>query len=190
MTLAEEMKQAEKSEHAIKSDWFKFREGANQFRVLSKPTVIFEDFKKGMCFTDCGFQGSMKFMCYILDRSDSEIRIAKLPKTIADKIADWEVDDEMPITGYPMTYDVKVKAEDAGTKEVKYSVDRSIKQIEIDEDTTKKLAKKKDIVDIIEAMKDKSREKNGVARLSPKTTATHGTIEYPTEEIDPDSIPF
>lgn len=191
MSLKDQMQAAEKSEHAIKSDWFKLKEGKNQFRVLTEPVAIFEDFTRGMCFTGCGFQGSMKFMCYVLDRADNEVRLAKLPKLIGDKLVHWEEDDEMPIEGYPMGYDVKVSAENAGTKEVKYSVDRSIKQVAVDDSIVAELGKRKTITDIVEAMKEKSREKNGVQRLNPNTGAhAHKTIEYPKNEISLDDIPF
>ncbi|WP_460994695.1 hypothetical protein, partial [Staphylococcus aureus] len=69
------------------------------------------------------------------------------------------------------TYDIKVGAVGARTKEVEYSVDRSIKEVVVSAEVITALAEKKTIEEIIAAMKDKNREKHGVARIAPAPAA-------------------
>lgn len=100
--------------------YFKFLEGANQFRIITEPEVYYNDFKKGICYEDCGFKGSPKYMCYILDRADGGIKLANLPFTIAEELGTLERDEDYTFEGFPMPYDLKVEAKNAGTKEVDY----------------------------------------------------------------------
>lgn len=187
--------EANKEFQDTSGDWFKFKEGKNAFRIFTEPVELFEDFQNGICFTGCGFTGKPKIMCYILDRADGAVKKAKFPKIIADKVVAWEEDDEMPITGYPMEYDIRVTAEGAGTKEVEYNVERSVKVSPVPEDyLAKALEGKTPIAEIIERMKDKNREKHGVARVNPAPAARQIPAavnpNYPKDEINPDDIPF
>jgi hypothetical protein len=177
------------------SSWFKFKEGKNAFRILTEPEEVFEDFQNGICFTGCGFTGKPKIMCYVLDRADGEVKKAKFPKVIADKVVAWEEDDELPITGYPMEYDVRVDAVGAGTKEVEYNVDRSIKVSPVPKEFLDEALKDKTpIAEIIEKMKDKNREKHGVARVTPAPAARQipsaVNPNYPKDDIRAEDIPF
>jgi len=102
--------------------WYKFAEGDNQFRVLVEPEVLYEAFKIGICYTDCGYTGTPKYLTYLLDRKDGKIKLFKLPFTIFNTISDYETDEDYKFEGFPMPYDVKVGAVGAGTKEVQYTV--------------------------------------------------------------------
>lgn len=194
------------------SDWFKFKEGANTFRILSEPVIFFEDYKRGICYTDCAYQGSAKFLTWILDRADNKIKLGKFPYTKGIEIVSMENDVDYGFTGFPMPYDITINADDkVGTKDVTYSapLPRPIKPLS--QDILVELGKRKPCEEIIEKLKEKNKQKHvadgtfqkeqdrkaalakelGDARTKPtqKIEIAEG-IDYPQENIHPDDIPF
>jgi hypothetical protein len=145
--------------------YFKFVEGKNQFRVLTEPEMIFEKFdparkKYDICYTDCGYEGGAKFMCYVYDKLSRKIQIAKLPYSIGVKIGDWEEDEEYAFQGFPMPFDIKVKATKAGTKEVEYSTDASMQRAEVPAEILEQLAGMETIEAIIAEMKAEKKKEH------------------------------
>jgi len=212
MTFAEEIKQAEEEaqKQGISSsggDWYKFTEGDNSFRVLTKPEMFFEKFKVGICYTDCGYQGSPKFMTYVLDRKDNRIKLATLPYVIGTTIAKYETDEDYKFEVFPMPYDIKVNAKGAGTKEVEYTVTPRPTKEEVNSTVTEDLHKKKPAADIIIGLKEKKKaehvadgswqkiqdekielkKKLDEVRANPVPASS---IDYPENEINPGEIPF
>lgn len=141
-------------------DWFKFSEGANKFRVLTDPEMIYEKFKKGICYIDCGYQGTPKFMLFLLDRKDRKIKLAKLPYTVGNTIAEYETNEDWQFEGYPMPYDITVNAKNAGTKEVEYTITPTPKKEDISKEVEAELATKTNTLEIIQSMKDKQKQKH------------------------------
>lgn len=197
MSFAEKVKQqeeeAQKEGYAQSGGgWYKFVEGENRFRVLAEPEMIHEDFKLGMCYTDCGFQGASKFMAYILDRKDNKIKIARLPYTVGTAIMGFEKDEEYKFEGFPMPYDIKVSAVGAGTKEVKYTVMAGRANTPVEPQVLEDLSKKKSIADIVITMKENQKEKHMKDGTWEKNHThkeekkgkdyTMPTIEYPNRE--------
>lgn len=154
--------EAQKEGFAGGNDWYKFTEGANMFRVLAEPEMIYEKYKVGICYTDCGYEGSPKFLTYIIDRKDNRIKLAKLPYGVGSTIASYQTDVEFgnDFTDFPMPYDVRVTAKGAGSKEVEYKTDPSPKRIEIESHILEALSKKKPISEIVQKMKDNQKEKH------------------------------
>lgn len=204
--LKDKKEQDSKSEHASSGGgWFKFKEGENMFRVLAEPEVIFEDFNLGMCYTDCRFQGSMKYMTYILnkpieDPNTWKIQLMKMPMKIFDVLAKLEEKKATQFTMFPMPYDLDVEAENAGTKEVKY-VTLPGEHGDVPKNFLEEFFKKKSIAEIVVKMKERNKEKHmqdgTYARLhgevdsnEPKRGTDRSTIDYPKDEINPDDIPF
>lgn len=191
------------------SDWYKFAENANSFRVLSEPVLMFEKFGVGICYTDCGYQGSPRLLTWVLDRKDNRIKLAKLPYTIGEQIIAMENDPDYGFTGFPMPYDVTINATNAGTKEVKYSapLPRPVKPIE--NEILEQLEEKNTCSQIIETMKKKQKEKHlqdgtwqkeqdrkealkkelSEARIKPGEKMPVPDY-YPKEQINPNDIPF
>lgn len=201
MSLSDKIKQDEKSELAQKSEgWFKFKEGKNSIRILSEPMVIYEDYVKGICFTDCGFKGNIKYMAYVIDNVDLGIKKMKIPYGIFQYIADLEDDEDWQFQGFPMPYDLNINATNAGVKEVNYDVKPRPVRTEIPDEIKIALAKKKPIVEVIEDLKKKNKEKhiaegrfNAMGATTAKTAPSHegsDRIEYPVEDINPEDIPF
>jgi len=212
MSLNDKIEEANKSEFSGgSSNWFKMKEGINQFRLLSEPEIIFENFGKGICYHQCGYEGTPKYLARILDRADNQVKLYKIPFTIFETIAGFEKDEELEFSSFPMPYDVKIKAVGAGTKEVKYTVMPSLKRVEVDEGILDVLGKQKPLKEVITAMQAKNIEKHKadgtwqkeqerLAQLKEELTSGRSsgneeidTIEYPTAEdegIDINDSPF
>lgn len=220
-TFAEKIERQEKQaqEQGIANkggDWFKFEEGDNVFRVLEEPELIFEKYKVGICYTECNYQGSAKFITHVLDKKDGKIKVAKIPYKIGTAIASYQEDEDYAFESFPMDYDIKVHSKNAGTKEVEYTVTPRPKREAISSEIKEELSKMKTIKEIVEKMKEKKKqehiddgsfearrkEKNGevedIIRLK-KEAIERGKVEgsnvsdgidYPTDEIDPEDIPF
>lgn len=140
--------------------WLKVVEGDNRFRVLAEPEMIFEKYKVGICYTDCGYQGTAKFLTFVLDRKDNSIKLAKLPYSVGNAIAEYEEDDEYQFDGYPMPYDLNLKAKGAGTKEVEYTLVAGRALTPIAEEILEDLKKKGSLLDIITKMKDNKKQEH------------------------------
>ena len=206
MSIKDKIAKANNSEYAKKSgDWFKFKEGDNTIRILTEPEILYEDFKLGICYTDCGFQGSVKGLVYILDRADGCIKLMKLSYNLLQQLESYESDSDYGFSGFPMPYDITVKAEKAGTKEVKYTyLPRPVKEVE--QKIINDLAQEKPCAEVIDIMKEKNIEKhkadgtwdrirseqeaigkeiNDAVQKAPADDVP--TIEYPENDSD---IPF
>lgn len=186
-------------------DWFKLVEGDNIIKILTEPEMFFEKFKVGICYTDCGYEGTAKFMAFVLDRKDGKVKLAKLPYTVGTTIAEYENDEDYSFTGFPMPYNVKIKAVGAGTKEVKYTITPSPKREELPEEVLTELKKRKPVSEIIQKMKEKQKEshiadgtwekeQNRKKKLKEDLDAARSSAPvddgYPEEEINADDIPF
>ena len=209
--IKDQERKAQEEGHASKGIYFKFNEGDNIFRVLTEPEMIFDKYNVGICYTDCGYEGSPKFMCYVavtekdIDNNDIEvIKQATLPYKLGTTIAEYQSDEDYAFTDWPMPFKVKVKAKGAGTKEVEYTITPSPKRTEVGADTLRSLSKMKPILEIIEmkkkAQKDKhmadgtwQAEQDRKARLKmgiedAKRNSSENGIDYP--ELNPEDIPF
>lgn len=206
--IEQQEKEAQEAGHASKggNDWFKFEEGDNVFRVLEEPELIFEKFKVGICYTDCGYEGSPKFITYLLNRKTGKIQIAKLPYKIGTTIASYENDEDYSFTGFPMDYDIKVHAKNAGTTEVVYTITPRAKRDSIDADTAAELLKMKRIPELVAKMKENKknehiadgsfqREQERKEKLRSEleekkaSAGSKAKMDYP-DGINPEDIPF
>jgi hypothetical protein len=211
MSLADKIKHQEEAARkegisAGGGGWVKLKEGDNRFRVLTEPEMIFEDFKMGICYTDCGYSGNAKFLMYVLDRADNKIKLWKAPYTVGTTIAGYEKDEEYQFDGYPMPFDVKLNAKGAGTKEVKYALVPGRATTAVGSEVMDELAKKTPVVDIVAKMKEKKkqehiedgtwdREQERKAKLKADLDEARGKggqaeSDYPKDDINPDDIPF
>lgn len=160
MSFADDLKKQREaqSEHDDGGgSWFKFAEGNNVIRVLSRPTVFYEAFKIGVCYHDCRYKGSPKGMAYIFH--EGKIKLARLPYGILENLVALEQDEDWAFEGFPMPYEINIKADGAGTKEVKYTL-MPKKPTELDKAVLDELAKKTDTDKIVEGMKTKTMEKH------------------------------
>jgi hypothetical protein len=117
--------------------------GENPIRVLTEPKYIETMFKGNL---------SRKWLTYVIDRKDKQIKLFFMPKTILKAIADYEDNEYYQFSGAPMPYDVIIKAKNAGTKEVEYTVMASPKKEELTADEQKQLATMKPIEEVLSAL--------------------------------------
>lgn len=176
-------------------DWFKLQEGENLIRVMTEPVIMFEKFKVGICYTNCGYEGTPRYLTYILDRKDNKIKLFKMPYSIAKHLSALSEDEDYRCETYPMTYDIKINAKGAGKKEVEYTVMAKLPK-EIEQSAIDEVAKQTPVIDIIEKMKEKQKEKiKNNPDLIPKQETQRvvdeeNVIEYPEEDNNLEDIPF
>lgn len=199
MNLQDKIDEANKSEHSSAGGgWAKLKEGKNQFRLLTEPVVMFEDFKKGVCYTGCGFTGSAKYLVYILDRADKQVKLWKMPYSLFKQLVAFQEDEDFAFENFPMNYDIKIDAKGAGTKEVEYTMMPSPTKSEVPTDFITGIIAKSSPEEIIEKMKEKNIEKHKAdGTYQAMTAKPHNVddssldgIDYPEEEINLQDIPF
>lgn len=206
--LSDKIKEAETSEHSVGSNggWFKVKEGMNSLRILSEPEIMFEDFKMGICYHNCGYHGNAKYLTHVLDRADGKVKLYKIPYGIFQTIAGFEKDEDYGFDGFPMPYDIKINAINAGTKEVKYTVIPSPKTSPVGDEVLDVLSKQKPCKEIIGIFQEKNIEKHkgtGYFQEQQKaleelaTSLAQGgslkpeeSVEYPEDDVNPEDIPF
>lgn len=190
------------------SDWFKFKEGKNVMRVITQPVALFEDYDLGICYTDCGFTGSPKYLCHILDRAEgSKPKLWKMNLTVMRMLADMQASGRFAFDGFPMPYDIEINAKNAGTKEVVYTL---LPGMESPAQVPDKLTPCEEVIEKLKAKNKEKHEADGTrarilkeraevaAFLESKKAKPGQTVErvdmpnYPKDEdaINPEDIPF
>jgi len=114
-------------------EYLKAKEGDNRMRILSNPVAHAGSYKG---------QPTFKFLMFVLDRTDNIIKPYFMPISIMDNISQLQLDNDWGFDGFPMPYDINVRAIGAGTKEVKYSVIASPKKEPLTADILEQLSKK------------------------------------------------
>lgn len=159
-------KAAEKDGLISGGDRFKLKEGANRMRLLTEPLPF-----------NGTYQGrkNFKWLLYIVDRADGQIKLFFCPHSIFKMIGDLQKSEDYRFFEMPMDYDLTVQANHAGTKEVEYSVIPSPKRTVISVAEREALDKKKPIREVREALLEKQAQ------------------EQPPQEVrpfDPDEVPI
>jgi hypothetical protein len=146
------IKQAEKDYGLGKGEYFKVQEGKNRIRILSEFIAHQSEFKG---------QVNTKFVGWIIDRNDSKIKLYFMPISIMNAIADLQLSDDYAFTEVPMPYDVTIVATNAGTKEVKYSVLPSPKEIPLTEAELEEFNKKPSVAEVIQKLREGQKSSPG-----------------------------
>ncbi len=212
--LKNELETNQQYNSARGNDYFSFKEGPNTFRVLTEPILYFQRYvpsikKYEICYTDCGYQGDPKFMCYVFDRTDNKVKLARLPFSKGQEIANLENDTDYGFTGFPMPYDITISAKNAGKKEVEYSaplprpvkalpdeVLAEIKMVKPSEDIIEKQKSDQKAKHVADGtfQKEQDRKAALAQELASKRVVGGGkpidSIEYPVNDVNPDDIPF
>lgn len=160
-------KLAEREGHIVSGDRFKFKEGPNRIRVLSVPLAHPGEYNGSPNF---------KWLCYVLDRADGQIKTFFMPHRIYKDIEALQETDDYAFDEVPMPYDIQVTAVGAGTKEVKYTVIPARKNVPLTAAEITALDAKKPIEEVQAAMRLKA-----------------GEIEQPAQferQTEDDDLPF
>ena len=113
--MLENLKKVE-AEQSLGGDYFKVKNGNNVVRVLTEGV-----------YHEGEYQGkkTFKFVMFVVDRLDGKVKPYFAPYTVYKAIASLEEDPFYAFKGMPMPYDVNIKVENAGTKDVEYNVQAS-----------------------------------------------------------------
>lgn len=188
-------------------DWYKLQEGANgPVRVLTPFEIYAQHYKpggySGICLgkeegcpgCEAGEKPGVKWMCYVYDKQSKKIMLAKFAYKIAKQVQAYQNNPEYAFDEAPMPYDITINAVGAGTKEVTYTVVPGRTNSEVPETVMAELAKRNTTEQIKTRIKNKQRKALGLAveddGFTEAAAAHAGGIEYPTEEINPEDIPF
>jgi len=120
--MLENLKKLEAEGKVGGSDYFKPQNGNNIIRVLTEGIHNVNKF------------GNARFVMFIIDRKDAKVKPYFAPYTVYKAIANLEEDPFFKFQGMPIPYDVNLKVEGAGTKDVEYSVTASPNKTELTPD--------------------------------------------------------
>jgi hypothetical protein len=177
--FAGKMKEAEKAGLLSSGDYFKIKEGANRFRLMSE------------CLAHPGtFNGrnNFKWLCYVLDRTDGKVKPMFMPHTIYKVIVGLQQNPDYEFFDVPLPYDLTINAAGAGTKEVKYTVLPARKNTDVTPDELAALKAMKPLDELQKALKEKNDKAAAAAASAPQPPAHHDDDD-PSALTD-DDIPF
>lgn len=154
--------------------YFDIAEGDNRIQLLTHlqplPQVWDNSEKKYRNAEEGDKNVSIKGVGWVLQ--DGKIKQAKLPYTVVKAIRGLMEDPDYAFTEFPMPRFINIKAKNAGSKEVEYTVIPSPKETPVSQEILGELAKKPTPEEIIEKIRGKAK-----------------TVE-PAQEINPEDIPF
>lgn len=237
MNINEQLSQGQKEAGISAGSYFKFKVGDNRIRILTQGEVMATHFfgkgqRAATCYgadKGCPFHGinapkdektgnekkpSIKYVCYIIDKSDNSVQVADLPYSVITQIGAYQENVDYRFETFPMPYDVTVKFDDKAAPAAMYKVIASPKFEPVSEAIMGDLAEvmvKSSPADMVKRKKDwqMSEHKKSNLWVSPenaierrkkwvednnKERAAKGeaeqTIEYPENEISADDIGF
>lgn len=163
--------------------YFDIEEGENRFVLLTHCAPFAQVFEGGKYrpAKEGDTNVSIRGVCWVWQ--DGAVKQAKLPYKVVAAIRgiqqnpDWEFK-------LPFPHVLSLTAIGAGTKEVKYTLTPSPKEVKIPEDILADLTKKPSPEDTVERLK------GGTTSTPTETTTATKSYDYPTSDINPDDIPF
>lgn len=170
--MLENLKKIESEKNLGGGDYFKPKNGNNVIRVLTEGV-----------FHESEYQGkkTVKFVMFIIDRTDGKVKPYFAPYTVYKQIAQLETDPFFAFQGMPMPYDVNVKVENAGTKEVEYNVQASPNKTAITPAEIEAAQNAGTVQDYLSKLADKSNnsEPDGVQQASQEALESIASQEAP-----------
>lgn len=169
--------QQKKIDESKNDGYFNIVEGDNRIQLLTHaaPLPLHWTGKSYEPASEGEQNVSIKGVCWVLH--DSKIKQAKLPYTVVKAVRELMEDPDYAFDSFPMPRLINIKAKNAGTKEVEYTVIPAPKETDVSKEVLDELAKKATPEEIIEKIKG-------------NTVAQNNPVDYPEEEIDPSQIPF
>ena len=183
-------------------DWLtKFPEGDTRLRLLSHTVAYAQHYMqsgyRGVCLgKDRGCPGcavsdkpNLKWLGWVLH--EEQIKPCLLPHTIVVELGNYQADPEYAFAEPPMPYDITITKKKTGEKEqnVKYSIKASRINAPVSDEIMAELAKKISPDQLKDKMQEKKAKELGISNQQ-NTPESESVIEYPEEEIDPESIPY
>jgi hypothetical protein len=135
----------------IGSDKFKFKEGENRIRILSRGVALQNTYTN----PTTGEQSTnVKFVTQVWDVAAAALKLAFFGITIQKAIAALQVNKDWAFSEVPMPYDITINAKSAGTKDVEYQVVPSPVS-PVPQEALDALAKEKPIEEIVALIQQK-----------------------------------
>lgn len=163
-------------------DYFNIEEGTQEFYLLSHFAPLSQVWdnatKKYRTAVEGDKNPSIKGVCWVLQ--DGLIKQAKMPYTVVKQVKAIREDSEWDFE-LPFPHLLKLTAKGAGSKEVEYTLTPSPKKTEFSKEVLDELEKKSSPEEIVEKIKGKS---------DVNYDAPSKGYEYPTDDINPDDIPY
>ena len=181
-------------EYKLGGNYWRPEKGKNKIRLLSEFEVYGEHWIQGekksyACIgkDDCprckdGVKVSPRFLVWVLDRADGEVKLGQLGYSIIKQIGNLSKSDDWGYDGFP-NYDIEIEKSGSGL-DTEYFVTPTPNKDELDGATNAKMkGEMKDLKGIIGKMKEK-------AGGSPDVIQVNDDAPPPSEEIKVDDIPF
>lgn len=199
------------------SDFFKFKQGKNIIRILNFPEVLATHFIGGRGGTavicigideGCKYHGdeavkdekgeekkpSLKLVSYVIDRADGTIKLAELPLSIRYALKDLQETDGFEFSDFPLPYDVQIIHDpDNKDPKAKYRMTGIPKMTPLSKEEQEmfdKVMERMTPEQYVEKRKSKVRGEPSTSSPMQQTASAPKPVDYPTEEINPDDIPF
>lgn len=190
------------------SNWWDRAVGDNKVRLLTIPTPIAEHGKYDEGFQPGDYEGvcigkeegcpacktgrlkpNVRYLFWLIDRKDNQVKLGKLTYGVFKQIGKLQEDPEYKFSEMPMPYDINIKYDPTATPASKYTVVPSRNNSELTSGELAEVENIKPTADIVARIKEK---KAASLRGETKTVKAGGpdSIDYPQEDISPDSIPF
>lgn len=158
--FAARMKDAEKAGLLGSGDYMKLKAGANKFRLLSECLPHEGEYKGTRNF---------KWLCQVLDRTDGRVKLFFMPHTIYKQIVGLQTSEDYAFKDVPMPYDLTITADGAvGTKEVKYTLMPSKKEIPLTAAENELFLDVKPLGDIKKALDEKNAKNKASGNHGPQ----------------------
>ena len=179
--ISETIKQAEKELGLESGGYFKPKDGANRFRLLS-PALAHASFYKG--------ERTFKYVAWIYDYADSRVKLYFMPTTVLRAIESLQISPDYKFEEVPMPYDVTLQVKNAGTKEVDYQVMGARANTPMSADCLEQFANKEDIEVVVAKLKEKDQTDPMRQPPAPSPAPQRQEPTPETEEIRLEDIPY
>lgn len=180
MNIKDDLNKARKDYGMSSGDTFKIEEGENRVRILAywepRASHRLSNTQFVVCYgaeNGCPYHGaddkqpSVKFVTWLWNKKSDQVELAFLPWTIVDAIGDFQMSEDYMFDGFPMPYDITIKATNAGTIDVKYTVIPSPKLEEVPTQIIGEFEEKDSPKDVVAKMKDKQQEADNLSGNEP-----------------------
>ncbi len=176
--FTQKIQQTEKQFGLGQNDAFQFEKGPNKIRVLTmseKPLATHWVGKKSFnCIGEeegCFYHGdnaplndkgeparpSIKYLAYILDRRDNQIKLMYVPYSVYKAVADLFNNDDYKFDDLPMPYDLTITYDKDGSPAQMYSTLPSPNRSNVPDDFMVKVRAMKSVDEIRESILNKQR---------------------------------
>lgn len=171
------------------SQWYKLKEGTNRMRIMTDFFKV-ENINRGKTYGGIisefnkpikDDKVTTKAWSWAIVRGEvDEFKIVQFGKTILGQLVELKNSSEYSFDGFPMSFDIDIKAKGAGTMEVEYTIIPARQNTDVTQAEMEALNKLKTIPEIVAKI---------IEKQDGKVSSAKG-IEYPKEEINPADIPF